>query len=244
MKKLLPLLTLPLVVMADDWSWTFKWGTNDVGVVFENTNLTASVKSAIRDDFAYVLSYNIPSTAKFEVGIDTDSGKYAGRLVLDEEATPDKFPAAFFQTHNGTNYFAITHEDSTNYLAQIALTNQYRAAISGLSNFVHTINHATTGNLSRVALVNMYWNLSEDRVLTVDDISERAYLNLLQSDRGDIKGYTYVVPSILDLAYCEVEGKMWFMGVLRVRSKLNGRALEQYCAYRKGKWRLIFYEGP
>lgn len=245
MKMTLLLLSLPMFAIAEDWSRTFQWGTNHIGVVFEETNLTDSVKSVIQDDFAYVLSYNVSSNAVFEtlpVG-DLYYGKYTGRMVLDMEALPDKFPKKYYNAHLGTNYFVVTYEDSTNYLAQIALTNQQNTAISGLSNFVYTVNYATTNSLSRSALAAMYWKMSEDRVLTSNDMSEITYLRVLRPDVGVFQRYTYYAPSILDIALSDYGNKTWLVGMLRMRTKEDGQPAEQPCLYREGLWRLVVYEG-
>ena len=241
MKKMLALLVLPLFASADDGEFTFLWGTTTNALVFEATNLTVSVKTAIRDDFAYVLSCNIASNAEFEVGVDTYNQEYTGRLILDDEALPEKFPKMYFKTHGGTNYFLITHEDSTNYLAQIMLTNQHHSAISGLSNFVYTLNHSTTATLSRAAFAAMCWKMDKDRAWTLDEMSEDTYLRTLKPDEGYFQQYPFYVPSILDLAYDDFEGKTWMMGVLRARNKKSGSVGEQYCTFRKGKWRFVTY---
>lgn len=234
-----------MFAIAEDWSRTFLWGTNRIGIVFEETNLTNSVKSAIQDDFTYVLSFNVSSNASFETLVvgNHNNGKYTGRMVLDMEALPEKFPKNYYISHSGTNYIVITYEDSTNYLAQIALTNQHQTAISGLSNFVYTVNHATTNSLSRAALAAMYWRMSEDRVLTSNDMSEVTYLKVLSPCGGIFQRYTYYVPSILDIAISDYGNKTWLVGMLRMRTKEDGQPAEQPCIYRDGQWRLVAYEG-
>ena len=245
MKKTLLLLFLPMFVKAEDWSRTFQWGTNRLGIVFEETNLTDSVKSSIHNDFAYVLSFNVPSNVVFETLLTDDPyyEKYSGRMVIDMEALPEKFPKNYYIAHSGTNYVVVTYEDSTNYLSQIALTNQHYTAISGLSNFVYTINHATTNSLSRAMLASMYWKMSEDRVLTTNDMSEVSYLRVLRPDGGVFQRYTYYAPSVLDVAFSVDGNKTWLVGILRMRAKEDGQPAEQPCLYRDGQWRLVTYEG-
>jgi hypothetical protein len=245
MKKMMMLLSLPLFSMAEDWSRVFQWDSNTVGIVFEEPGLTASAQMAIQNDLAYVLSFNPSLNAEFESFSAGDEyyGKYTGRLALDMESLPEKFPKLYYTAHSGINYFVVTCEDSTNYLAQIALTNQHHSAISGLSNFVYTVNHATTNTLSRAMLAAMYWKMSEDRVLTLDDMNANAYLRVLRPDGGVFQRYTYYAPSILDIAFSEKDDKTWLVGILRLRTKEDGQPVEQPCLYRDGQWRLVVYEG-
>lgn len=207
--------------------------------------MTDSVKSSIQDDLTYVLSFNVASNVAFEALTAGDFyyGKYTGRMVLDLEGLPEKFPKNYYIAHDGTNYLVVTYEDSTNYLAQIALTNQQYAAISSLSNFVYTVNHATTNSLSRSALAAMYWKMSEDRVLTSNEMSETTYIRVLRPDGGVFQRYTYFAPSILDIAYTVCSNKTWLVGMLRMRSKEDCQPAEQPCLYRDGQWRLVVYEG-
>ena len=57
MKKLiLATITLSMSYGYAQTNLTFQWHGQTMGVEFEVTNLTASVKAAIRDDIAYSLS--------------------------------------------------------------------------------------------------------------------------------------------------------------------------------------------
>jgi len=99
--------------VAQDWPQTFQWGTNRVGIIFEETNLTGSVKSSIQDDLVHILSFNVASNAAFEPlsAGDVFFGKYKGRMVLDQEALPEKIPEFYYITNAETNYFVVTRED-------------------------------------------------------------------------------------------------------------------------------------
>lgn len=122
-----------------DLSWTFQWETNTYGLLFEDTNLTAMVKGAIRDDVQGVLAYNPTTNAFFHslTASDPQYGIYAGRMTLDDAATPSEFPS-LYKVLGGTNYFAVANSSSSNYTAKIVLTNQQQVAIGGLSNFLVT----------------------------------------------------------------------------------------------------------
>ena len=52
---------------AQTTNLTFQWHGQTMGLEFETTNLTASVKNAIRDDVAYALSLIAASNVTFEV---------------------------------------------------------------------------------------------------------------------------------------------------------------------------------
>jgi hypothetical protein len=128
---------------AQTTNLTFQWHGQTMGVYFEATNLTASVKRAIRDDIAYSLSLIPTNNVTFEILPPTnpDSANYTG-IVSIHRTTPINYCEGilcFYKTVGGNIYWEIDTEASSKYLVAIALTNQYAAAIHSFSNFYHNL---------------------------------------------------------------------------------------------------------
>ena len=243
MKKLLMMCSIfPLLGhTAEDLSWTLQWGTNKVGVMFEDTNLTFSVKSSIRSDVARVLSFNSPSNATFAAlsADDPYFGEFSGRVTMSHALVPSGFPIDYYKTCNGTNYFMIDAIDSTNYLSKIILTNQCVQEMKILDVFVNTVNKVTPKNFSPVTLASWYWSIKNDRVATLKGDFE-GDTEELQEMINEISSEEFRVVSILDIAQDTLYDKTWLWAKLRIRNKTDPTDLGDIpILFRKGKWRFI-----
>jgi len=144
MKRLIMTAIMLSVVhgYAQTTNWTFQWHGQTMGLDFEVTNLTKSVKAAIRDDIAYSMSLIPTTNIVFEVFPPTSPsyGKYTGFADF-------YFPRinycggilCFYKTVGGNVRWQIGEEASSKYLSVIALTNQYASAIHSFSNFYHNV---------------------------------------------------------------------------------------------------------
>ena len=131
---------------AQTTNWTFQWHGQTMGLDFEVTNLTKSVKAAIRDDIAYSMSLIPTNDVTFNVfpPNSPDSSNYTGRVRIPY-TTPINYCdgiLCFYNSIGGNVYWKIGERACSEYLAAIALTNQYAAAMNSFSNFHH---HLITG---------------------------------------------------------------------------------------------------
>jgi hypothetical protein len=124
---------------AQTTNLTFQWHGQTMGVQFKMTNLTDSVKIAIRDDIAYSLSLIPATNVTFEAM--TASTNYSGNVRIHYD-TPINYCGGilcFYKTVGGNIYWQIGQEACSKYLAAIALTNQHAAAVNSFSNFYHQV---------------------------------------------------------------------------------------------------------
>jgi len=119
-----------------DWSWTFQWHGQERGILFAQTNLSKSVKAAIRDDIVQVMSkVEVSSTEIYPARPNNpDYGEVDGLMNIrsKEHICPDGFPIGYYRMINGTPYFLLSEEDCDLYVKAIGLTNSAAAKISKL----------------------------------------------------------------------------------------------------------------
>jgi len=135
---------------AQTTNLTFQWHGQTMGVDFVLTNLSKSVKIAIRDDIAYSMSLIPTNNVVFEVFQPTSPsyGKYTG--FVDFHAPRINYCEGilcFYKIVGGNVRWQIGEEACAEYLAAISLTNKYATAMNSFSNFYHTllIGFDTTG---------------------------------------------------------------------------------------------------
>ncbi len=221
-----------------DLSWTFQWETNTYGLLFEDTNLTAMVKGAIRDDVQGVLAYNPTTNAFFHslTASDPQYNIYAGRMTLDDAATHSEFPLSLYKVLGGTNYFAVTISSSSNYTAKIVLTNQQQVAISGLSNFLVTAQNMTTSNTTIQAFQQKWWHPLQERIYTPEDVDADAIAKHINA----FGGLYYYYPSVLSFEFRSENGKTWFGCKVWTRNKSDlKKHLELDLVYGGDQWRFV-----
>lgn len=229
-------------------SWIFPWGTNYYGLLFNGTNTNPSVKAAIRDDVAVTLSFNAPSNAIFNL-LEANNkyyGTFDGQLIISNKIVPDNFPLRYYNTINSTNYFVISEMSVSNYLEQIALTNQCHSEMQSLTNFLLTVNQIATNTFSPSALASLYWSIKDDRAVTLDgDLNGDVASCLNRIENMTHENYFFL--SILDVTNEELFGKTWLTVGLRIRQKSNPSQIigDRPVVYRNGQWRFIpGYETP
>jgi hypothetical protein len=227
-----------------DWSWTFKWGEDTCGLLFADTNLTASVKAAIRDEVSKV--YASVSTNNLYTKVYTPDnpkyGTFVGFIGLqDDFGGPAELGGWNYKVHNGTNYFHIKEELSTSYLQQITLTNKYKVAVGSLSNFLATVNSTLADSENPADYVKLWWSMKQGKPLTLTGTEPQKHIEIFCEEFNE---YEVIVPSILNFRQdTEVYG-----GVLYCKTVSRKRDDGTYehgsvdIAFCKGKWYLVLPE--
>jgi len=148
---------------AQTTNWSFQWHGQTMGLDFEVTNLTKSVKIAIRNDIAYSMSLIPTTNVVFEVFPPThpDSAKYTGFARFSSARINYCEGVLFFYKTVGSNVcWQIDADTSTKYLVAIAVTNQHTVAITAFTNY---FNQFTGGKIdtSKMTLAEkkaLVWN--------------------------------------------------------------------------------------
>ena len=219
-------------------AWTFQWETNTYGLLFEDTNLTALVKTVIRDDVQGILAHNPATNAFFHSlgASDPQYGVYSGRMTLDDATTPSAFPLSLYKAFGGTNYFVMAISSSSNYLAMIALTNQQQSAISGLSNFLATAQNMTSSNTTVQAFQQKWWHPLQERVYTPEDVDASSIAKHINA----FGGLYYYYPSILSFEIRTENGITWFGCKVWTRNKSDlKKYLKLDLVYGGDQWRFV-----
>ena len=206
MKRMIAIIACLLVFVCartQGTELTFQWSGQTMGVDFEDTNLTASVKYAIRDDIAYGLSLIPPTNVTFEVLTPTSSGygKYAGFMTVSH-TTPINYCdgiLCYFKNIGGNKVFQLSPAVCSNYVAAIALTNQYASAVTALSNYLHQAEAGyDVANMTLAQKRDFFWNpplMEKIEILKGGQFEQ--FLNASIPDVNDpIKG-VWPFPSIL-----------------------------------------------
>jgi hypothetical protein len=229
-----------------NWSWTFqRWG-GTCGLLFESTNLTTSVKAAIRGDIAK--AYTFTTTDNLDTGIytpdDDEFGTFVGFDGLNgNRAGPAELGGWSYKLHNGNRYLYVKEDLSAKYLTQIALTNQHKAAVGSLSNFLATVNSTTANNLNPADYVRLWWSMEKGRSLTLADFKSEEEVRMFH---GEFNGYLgeVIVPSILNFKKdAEMYGGVFYCKAVS-RKRDDGTYEHGFpdIAYFKGKWYLVLPE--
>jgi|GEM_PF-3181030 len=144
MKRMIAIIACLLVFVCartQGTELTFQWHGQTMGVDFEDTNLTVSAKSAIKDDIAYALSLIASSNVTFSLLTPDSSyyGEYKGfvNFGADTRINYSEGVLCYYKEIDGNIRWQIGSQVSSNYLAAITLTNQYASAVSVLSNYLH-----------------------------------------------------------------------------------------------------------
>ena len=241
------------ITQAQDWSWTFqRWG-DTCGLLFEATNLTASVKAAIRDDIAnaYIFTTTNNLFTRIYTSEDSKYGTFVGFDGLQgNKGNPAGLGGWDYKLHNGNRYFHVKASLSDKYLQQIALTNQYKAAAKSLGSFLTTLNSITTNNVNVAKYLQMWWSMEQNKPVSLTYSRYQDHVLFFETAEdvkhfcGQIGEYEVIVPSIL-LFQQDAEkygGVLWSKTVFR--KKDDGVYEWNFIdiAYCQGKWRLVLPE--
>jgi hypothetical protein len=220
-----------------DLSWTFQCDNARYGLLFESANLTADVKTSIRDDVQNVFSCNSSAGATFHAlsAGEPKYGIYTGWMSFSEGKIPNGFPLFFYKVFNGTNYFIVDAVSSDDYATKIALTNQQCIAINSLSNFLYTVQNMTTNSTTVASFKQKWWNpLKED---VYDPQEPDAAIVKYISMYGELH---YFYPSILSFENVTYEGKSWFGCKVWTSKKGNLKPyLQLDLVFGGGEWRFV-----
>lgn len=234
-----------------DWSWTFqRWG-NTCGLLFEDTNLTFSVKAAIRDDVCRSYSFVLPTNlfTRIYVSGDPKYGTFVGFDGLQGDyGSPSDLCGWNYVLHNGDRYFYVAARLSSLYLQKIALTNQYQTEVGSLSNFLHLVNGATTNNVIPSEYLQLWWSMKTEQPLslTFSRVGGHPFFRSEAEVRefcGQFSDNEVFVPSILNFRYREdVTGSGLFCGTFFKKKSCGTYELGFDLIYRSGSWRLVLPE--
>jgi hypothetical protein len=227
-----------------DWSWTFKWGGDTCGLLFENTNLTASVKAAIRDEVSKV--YASVSTNNLYTKIYTPSdpkyGIFVGFVGLqDDFGGPAELGGWKYILHNGNKYFHVQEKVSAKYLEQIALTNKYKVAVGSLSNFLATVNSTFADSENPADYVKLWWSMEQGKVLSLTGTEPQKHIEIFCEEFNE---YEVIVPSILNFKQdAEIYGGVFYCKTV-FRKRDDGTYEHGFpdIAFCKEKWYLVLPE--
>ena len=173
MKKMLMLFcAFPLVGhTAEDLSCVFQWEGHVCGLWWGKTNLSSSVKEAIRKDVQQV----VDSVSRSDVMVHNYAsgehgfGTFTGWLeYTSDKPRPNGFTLNQFLAIGTTNVFFLGTNLCERYLTALSLTNQYGVSGLATSNFVGTLMTATTNNFSRNDLLGLSWSIKTGRAPTLD----------------------------------------------------------------------------
>jgi len=237
-------LTSTVVSAQGEEAYTFHWGMEDYGLVFESTNLAASVKASIANDiergFGFVPAANtsflpLPST-------HPDFGKYTGNLVVSNFFVywPDIFVKQFgrYQLLNGTNHFIISDTLGTCYQDKISLTNTHVTAINSFSNFFASVSGLTTNAASATLFKQIWWSLINDSPLTWGDDSGE----LVQEELAELAGHNFYYPSVLDYSG-SWRNRSEFICVIRLVRKTKVELTRLGFVFKNGQWYVVAFDG-
>ena len=227
-----------------NWTWTFqRWGST-CGLLFADTNLTASAKSAIRRDIAHAYTFASPGNLFTDIYTpdDQEFGAFEGFDGLKgNNGVPNDLGGWSYTPHNGNRYFHVGEELSAKYLKQIALTNQFKAAVGSLSNFLATVNSTTVANVKPADYARLWWSTEKERPLSLADFESGEEV---KGFCGEFSEHEVIVPSILMFRQdAEMYGGVFYCET--VFKKRDDGTYEPGFAdivFRKGKWYLVFPE--
>ena len=242
MKKTLAIIIIVAVHLCvasgQDLSWTFQWGTNRYGLLFDATNLSASAKGAIRDDIELLLSYMPQNETEIYILKSGDSyyGEYVGRISWPNRKGMKPFPLSVYSVFGNTNYYHVSESRSVEYLAGIALTNQYRKAVTAIPGWFSQRASASTNTMSCAEYVDCVWFFDLERVATTNDLTASDYVKGLAEWQA-----WPVCPlvSILDFEQYSKDGNSRLMLGMRHRNVVSGSIVSSPAIYVEGKWRYV-----
>jgi hypothetical protein len=165
-------------------------------------------------------------------------GKFTGRISFGEnQFTPDDFDFDLYKTYGGINYYRISQEFSSKYIAQIALTNQYHTEIASLSNFLYTANHLTTNTATYAAFQQMWWSPANDALYVPEEAGTNAWDSIFQQFSEN----EYPYPSILAFQeQRDAHDNPMLVLFIQLRKKSTGKSgIEWPFAFKAGSWRFV-----
>ena len=227
-----------------DWSWTFQRGGETCGLLFEDSNLTASVKAAIRDDF--LRAYSFVAASNLFVSLyapsDPEYGTFVGGDGLKgDHGCPHELGGLNYKLHNGNKYLHVEKELSATYLEKIALTNQYQAAVGSLTNFLQAFNALNTNNVNPQEAVQIWWSVKNEQPYALSEFATAAeFLGFV----SEFSEFEIFVPSIVNFRYEDTQARGGLWCKMRFRRKSGGYEPGPWLdlVYREGKWRVAFPE--
>jgi len=244
-KVIIAISVFPICATLAQTNWTFQWHGQEKGIIFCQTNLTKSVKMAIRDDIAQVMSHISVSNAKnYPTSPDhPDLGKIDGLINFTgkEHTWPDGFPIGYYRIVNGVTNFVLSVEKCTTYASAVALTNQYTSAIGALSNFLASAEAMTPANTTTNAFLQKFWHLNKNRVVKITDASEMNFAEVIQIWGG---GVHHIYPSILQFGYGPLEeGPACLHAEINTFKKADPMDRSSvHVVYKGGKWRFLVWD--
>jgi hypothetical protein len=206
---------------AQDWSWTFQWGSNRYGILFEDANLENAARCVIKDDLERTLSspfLSSGSTLTYTVSPNADG--FTGYVSLGGifKGFPDGLDFIRYTEHSGTNFFHVPLQLSQKYCEKVVLTNAYSIQSSNLGNFFHSVSNMPAGTINastRTNLAAKFWVASENRIWTASDLSSKS-----DEEIAEIISYRFLPTSILDFETKQLYGtnRLW----CNARVAING----------------------
>jgi len=225
-------------------NWVFQWHGQERGIIFAQTNLSKSVKAAIRDDIAQVM-------AKIAI-IDTEIhparpnnpnyGMVDGLMNIrsGRHVYPDAFPIGYYREINGVPYFLLNEEDCALYVAAIGLTNSAAVKISKFpATLLPFTNGFNTANMTLKQKEAYIWNPKFSEMKKEDITKYEADITEALPKMKD--WMTVVPPSVLSYSHedWEENGKPLLTCNLNVIvNSVNGpRPFTLIFIFKDGTWR-------
>ncbi len=225
------------ILAGDSPLYSFRWGDNTCSLIFDDTNLTTEVKSAISDDVGLIFSRiptNIPTYAI------TNDVRYTGAFDGINGALyyPTGFRFGTYKTIGATNYYYIREPVSLRYMQAIALTNHHQAAIAAVPVFLEQLENMRPGVTTTNEYVQHFWSMREERVFTASDFSEHP--EWITEWITTAKDIFFFRPSLLAFSERSVGQNTYlcfstYMMSRTDRSKYKGMP----CIYAQGAWRFF-----
>jgi hypothetical protein len=216
--------------------------------------LTTSAKVTIRDDIAKTYTFSTTDNLFTRVYTPKDSkyGIFDGFDGLQgNNGTPNEIGGWDYKLQNGNRYFHIKAALSEEYLKQIALTNQHKAAVKSLGNFLATLNSITTNNVNPQKYLQMWWSMEQKKPISLTYSRDQDDVLFFESGEdvkkfcGDFTApYEVLVPSILLFQQSAEKygGVLWLSPVFRKKDDDTYKCNFIDIAYCNGQWRLVLPE--
>jgi hypothetical protein len=236
--------TATVVNAQNNGTYTFHWGAEDFGLVFESTNLSVGVKASIAHDIEQGF-YRIPVEGSSFLPLPAthpDFGKYTGTLFVTNFFAywPDIFVKQFgkYQLQNGTNNFIITDTLGTCYQNKISLTNSHAIASTSFSNFFASVSGLTTNTASIILFKQLWWSLLNDSASAWGADNEELVLEELK----ELTSHNFYYPSVLEFSG-EWRDRSEFICVVRLIKETTCEITRLGFIFKNGQWYLVAFDG-
>jgi len=226
---------------------TFQWHGQTMGVDFEDTNLTASVKCAIRDDIAYTMSLIVATNVVFEPlhPSNPKTSKYSG-FVSFSSATPVNYcdgVLCFYKNTSEGIVFKLGQSVCSRYVAAIALTNQFVSEVNAFSNFINQVKAGyNVANMTLDQKKALFWppSIVEEWQSNMGNQFEQEITDSIPAEPAPVGVWN--MPSILayqmDANTLENTNSPSLFCELRVYGATSGTRKLRYI-YANGMWRAL-----